>query len=268
MIAGDCPGMPASFIQAACVTYRAYLRLMDAAMRARTPSAAIRFDGVRSTWTLGRHQVRASATDDASVRFELVTVNDRDTKVGSYSRIDRLDPARRSRSSCSIFSRPASRGIKVSLRRDSVDDLRCAADLFHPARWRPVAVHARACGGARFADGVSARPAERCRHDAARDPRDLRSLGGAATDGEFAARTDYLHRYKDALRLLRLSPGDVRGAVSGAGFAGGRRRGNCGACGRRDWGADGARARLRSRRVRAVHAGGSRRLRYRSFRSR
>jgi hypothetical protein len=77
--------MPASFIQAADVTYRGYLRLMDAAMRARTPSAAIRFDGAHATWTLGHHQVRASATDDASVRFELVTVTDRDTKVGSYS---------------------------------------------------------------------------------------------------------------------------------------------------------------------------------------
>ena len=54
-------------------------------MRARMPSAAIRFDGKSETWTLGRQLVRASATDTGSVRFELVTVTDRETKVGSYS---------------------------------------------------------------------------------------------------------------------------------------------------------------------------------------
>jgi hypothetical protein len=58
---------------------------MDMAMRERTPGAAIQFDGTRSAWTLGSHEVRASATDARTVRFELYTVKGREKQVGSYS---------------------------------------------------------------------------------------------------------------------------------------------------------------------------------------
>jgi hypothetical protein len=58
---------------------------MDMAMRDRTPAAAIQFDAGRVAWTLGAHEIRASVTDAKSVRFELYTVNGRETFVGSYS---------------------------------------------------------------------------------------------------------------------------------------------------------------------------------------
>jgi hypothetical protein len=67
------------------VTYRGYLRAMDMAMRARTYGAAIRFDPARAAWTLGAHEIRASETNGASVRFELYTLAGRETLVGSYA---------------------------------------------------------------------------------------------------------------------------------------------------------------------------------------
>jgi hypothetical protein len=67
------------------VTYRAYLRLMDIAMRARMPAAKIQFDGARATWSLGEHQIRASETNEKSVRFQLFNVGGTETLVGSYS---------------------------------------------------------------------------------------------------------------------------------------------------------------------------------------
>ena len=67
------------------VTYRGYLRAMDIAMRVRTPTLPFRFEGVRATWVLGTHEVRATEVSATSVRFELYTVEDGETLVGSYS---------------------------------------------------------------------------------------------------------------------------------------------------------------------------------------
>jgi hypothetical protein len=58
---------------------------MDIAMRVRTPAAPIKFDAARATWKLGEHEIRAREVDSTSVRFELFTVKDRATPVGSYS---------------------------------------------------------------------------------------------------------------------------------------------------------------------------------------
>jgi len=54
-------------------------------MRARTPAAKIAFDGVRGTWKLGRHEVRANEEKGTSVRFRLYTVDGRERLVGTYS---------------------------------------------------------------------------------------------------------------------------------------------------------------------------------------
>jgi hypothetical protein len=67
------------------MTYQRYLFAMDMAMRDRTPAAAIQFDAARAAWTLGPHEVRASAIDALSIRFDLYTVREREALVGSYS---------------------------------------------------------------------------------------------------------------------------------------------------------------------------------------
>jgi hypothetical protein len=72
-------------MHAARVTYRGYLMAMDIAMRERMPTLAIRFDAKRGTWSLGRHEVRSSAADDRTIRFQLFTTGEAETLVGSYS---------------------------------------------------------------------------------------------------------------------------------------------------------------------------------------
>jgi hypothetical protein len=58
---------------------------MDIAMRERMPASAILFDDARGTWSLGRHEIRASAVQDRTIRFQLYTVEPGETLVGSYS---------------------------------------------------------------------------------------------------------------------------------------------------------------------------------------
>ena len=54
-------------------------------MRSRMPAAAIEFDTGRATWKLGGHEIRASAMNATSVRFDLFTIVGREIPVGSYS---------------------------------------------------------------------------------------------------------------------------------------------------------------------------------------
>jgi hypothetical protein len=67
------------------VTYRGYLMAMDIAMRERMPASAIKFNVTRGIWNLGNHEIRASAADDRTIRFQLFTIDASATLVGSYS---------------------------------------------------------------------------------------------------------------------------------------------------------------------------------------
>jgi hypothetical protein len=58
---------------------------MDIAMRIRMPATAIRFDGGRTAWSLGDHEIRASEISGSVVRFQLFHVKDGETLVGTYS---------------------------------------------------------------------------------------------------------------------------------------------------------------------------------------
>lgn len=58
---------------------------MDIAMRERMPTSAIRFDPARGAWSLGRHEIRVSATKGRTLRFGLFTTGAADTFVGSYT---------------------------------------------------------------------------------------------------------------------------------------------------------------------------------------
>lgn len=67
------------------MTYRVYLRAMDIAMRERMPASPIRFDAAHGTWSLGGHEIRATAMQDNVIRFQLFMLDASQTLVGSYS---------------------------------------------------------------------------------------------------------------------------------------------------------------------------------------
>lgn len=67
------------------MNYRAYLRAIDIAMRARTPGSPIAFDAKRGAWSLGNHEVRTSALAGGTIRFGLFTLTVPEMFVGSYS---------------------------------------------------------------------------------------------------------------------------------------------------------------------------------------
>jgi hypothetical protein len=67
------------------VSYRGYLSTLDAIMRLRMGSRAMRFDARQGTWRAADREIRASETNGNGIRFQLYTLAARETRAGSYS---------------------------------------------------------------------------------------------------------------------------------------------------------------------------------------
>ena len=67
------------------MNYRAYLRAVDLAIRARSPVASVAFDAGRGAWRRGDFEVRTRSIDVRTMRFELFVAGTSETYAGGYS---------------------------------------------------------------------------------------------------------------------------------------------------------------------------------------